>query len=65
MQLPPVVQIKSVSDSFYNATIQERINDFLKRNPGVKKEEIPSDIITASGSGVGTTHLSSSCDYTN
>nr|MBP9123107.1 potassium-transporting ATPase subunit C [Ignavibacteriaceae bacterium] len=43
---------KSVSDSFYNATIQERINDFLKRNPGVKKEEIPSDIITASGSGV-------------
>jgi len=43
---------KSVSDSFYNATIEERINDFLKRNPGVKKEEIPSDIITASGSGV-------------
>ncbi len=43
---------KSISDSAYNEIIRDRLKDFLRRNPGVKKEEVPSDLITASGSGV-------------
>lgn len=32
--------------------INEDIEEFLKENPTIKKEDIPSDIITASGSGL-------------
>ncbi len=32
--------------------MQARIDTFLVHNPGVKKEEIPSDLVTASGSGI-------------
>ena len=32
--------------------IMEDIDEFLKENPTVKKEDIPSDIVTASGSGL-------------
>ncbi len=36
----------------YLALVQARIDTFLVHNPGVKKEDIPSDIVTASGSGI-------------
>lgn len=32
--------------------VQERIDSFLVHNPGVKKEEIPAELVTASGSGL-------------
>lgn len=32
--------------------MQARIDTFLVHNPGVKKEEIPSELVTASGSGL-------------
>jgi K+-transporting ATPase ATPase C chain len=32
--------------------VQSRIDSFLVHNPGIKKEEIPSDLIAASGSGL-------------
>lgn len=34
------------------AEVQARIDTFLVRNPSVKKSEIPSDLVTASGSGL-------------
>lgn len=36
----------------YLAAVQSRIDTFLVHNPGVKKEDIPSDLVTASGSGI-------------
>lgn len=33
-------------------TVQNRINHFLAHNPGIKKSEIPSELVTASGSGL-------------
>ena len=42
---------KGPSNPDYLKTVQDRIDTFLVHNPGVKKEEIPSDIVTASGSG--------------
>ena len=32
--------------------VEEDIEDFMKEHPDVKKEEIPSDLLTASGSGL-------------
>jgi K+-transporting ATPase ATPase C chain len=43
---------KGPSDSAYLVIIQNRIDRFLVHNPGIKKEEIPADLITASGSGL-------------
>jgi K+-transporting ATPase ATPase C chain len=43
---------KAVTDSAYIDTINERLSTFLRRNPGVRKGDVPSDIITASASGV-------------
>ncbi len=36
----------------YLSSVEQRIEDFMKKNPGVKREQIPSDIVTASGSGI-------------
>ena len=36
----------------YLAEVQARIDTFLVHNPNVEKEEIPSDLVTASGSGI-------------
>lgn len=33
-------------------TVEHRINTFLVQNPGIKKSEIPSDLVTASASGI-------------
>ena len=43
---------KGPSNPDYLKTVQERIDSFLVHNPGVKKEEIPAEMITASGSGL-------------
>lgn len=43
---------KGPSNPDYLFTIQSRIDTFLVHNPGVKKEQIPADLITASGSGL-------------
>jgi K+-transporting ATPase ATPase C chain len=32
--------------------VEKRIGEFMKRNPDIKKEQIPSDLVTASGSGI-------------
>jgi K+-transporting ATPase, C subunit len=32
--------------------VQKGIDDFLKSHPGVKKEDIPTDLLTSSGSGL-------------
>lgn len=36
----------------YLKQVQARIDTFLVHNPGVSKSEIPSDLVTASGSGL-------------
>lgn len=36
----------------YLAEVQARIDTFLVHNPGIDKSEIPSDLVTASGSGL-------------
>ena len=43
---------KGPSNPDYLKLVQERIDTFLVHNPGVKKEQIPSDMVTASGSGL-------------
>lgn len=43
---------KAPSDSAYLKGVQAAIDTFLVHNPTVKKEEIPSDLVTASGSGL-------------
>jgi len=43
---------KGPSDSAYLKGVEASIDSFLVHNPTVKKEEIPSDLVTASGSGL-------------
>jgi K+-transporting ATPase ATPase C chain len=43
---------KGPSNPDYLQIVNDRIDTFLVHNPGVKKEEIPADIVTASGSGL-------------
>jgi K+-transporting ATPase ATPase C chain len=43
---------KTASNPDYEKTVQERIDTFLAHNPGVKKEDIPAELVTASGSGL-------------
>lgn len=48
---------KGPSNEDYLKVVQERIDTFLAHNPGVKKENIPAELVTASGSGLDP-HLS-------
>jgi potassium-transporting ATPase KdpC subunit len=43
---------KGPSNPDYLAEVQARIDTFLVHNPSIGKEEIPSDLVTASGSGL-------------
>lgn len=43
---------KGPSNPDYLKTVQQRIDTFLLHNPGTRKEDIPSDLVTASGSGL-------------
>jgi K+-transporting ATPase ATPase C chain len=43
---------KGPTDIDYLAQVEQRIDDFLARNPTVKREDIPVDLVTASGSGL-------------
>ena len=43
---------KGPTNPDYLSTVQARIDTFLVHNPDIAKEEIPSDIVTASGSGI-------------
>ncbi|MGB4849706.1 MAG: K(+)-transporting ATPase subunit C [Saprospiraceae bacterium] len=42
---------KGPSNPDYLATVQTRIDSFMVHNPDIRKEDIPSDLVTASGSG--------------
>ena len=43
---------KGPTNPDYLATVQERIDSFMDHNPDVKKSDIPSELVTASGSGL-------------
>lgn len=43
---------KGPSNPDYLKDVQSRIDTFLVHNPGIDKSEIPSDLVTASGSGL-------------
>ena len=43
---------KGPTNPDYLADVEKRIEDFLAKNPEVKRSEIPSDLVTAPGSGL-------------
>jgi K+-transporting ATPase ATPase C chain len=43
---------KGPTNPNYLKQVEDRIDTFLAHNPGTKKQEIPSDLVTASGSGL-------------
>lgn len=43
---------KGPSNPDYLKTVQERIDSFLAHNPGITRNEIPAELVTASGSGL-------------
>lgn len=43
---------KGASNPEYLAEVQERIDTFSVHNPGISRADIPSDLVTASGSGL-------------
>lgn len=43
---------KGPSNPDYLATVQARIDSFLVHNPAVKRNELPAELVTASGSGL-------------
>ncbi len=43
---------KGPSNPDYLKDVQARVDTFLVHNPGIKKEQIPADLVTASGSGL-------------
>lgn len=43
---------KGPSNPEYLAEVKARIDTFLVHNPEIEKDEIPSDLVTASGSGI-------------
>ena len=53
---------KGPTNPDYLKTVQERIDTFLAHNPGIKKEQIPADLVTASASGLDP-HISPAAAY--
>jgi len=53
---------KGPTNPDYLKQVQARIDTFLVHNPGIYKEQIPSDLVTASGSGLDP-HISIQAAY--
>ena len=53
---------KGPSNPEYLEQVEQRINDFLAHNPKVKRQQIPVDLVTASGSGLDP-HISIESAY--
>ncbi len=53
---------KGPTNPDYLQVVKDRIDTFLVHNPGIKKEEIPADLVTASGSGLDP-HISPAAAY--
>lgn len=53
---------KGPSNPDYLQIVKDRVDTFLVHNPGIKKEEIPADLVTASGSGLDP-HISPASAY--
>lgn len=43
---------KAATNPAYLKEVEQRITDFIAKNPTIKKEDIPVDLLTASGSGL-------------
>lgn len=43
---------KGPSNPDYLKTVEKRVDDFLAKNPTVKREQVPAELVTASGSGL-------------
>ena len=43
---------KGPSNKEYLQTVKDRIDTFIKHNPGTERKEIPVELVTASGSGL-------------
>ncbi|MGZ3756982.1 MAG: K(+)-transporting ATPase subunit C [Mucilaginibacter sp.] len=43
---------KGPTNADYLKDVEKRIQDFLKKNPGVTRAQIPAELVTASGSGL-------------
>lgn len=53
---------KAAGNPDYLKTVQERIDTFMAHNPGVKKADIPAELVTASASGLDP-HLTPAAAY--
>ena len=43
---------KGPNNEAYLKEVNDRLDSFLVHNPGVRKEQVPADLVTASGSGL-------------
>ncbi len=53
---------KGPTNPEYLSLVKERIDSFLLKNPDIKKEDIPVDLVTASGGGLDP-HISPQAAY--